>query len=247
MTPVGLVIAGGEGTRMSTSFPATPKALVEVAGISLIEHVVRSFRRAGVREIWFALRHRAEEIIAHIERRLNRGDGEQFTFLVEEEPLGTIGALASLRHETRCVLVANGDLLSGIDLRAMLRFHRQQGSDLTIATHQEHHRLKLGEVETGPDHRIVAYHEKPVKEYRISSGTYLVEPGVRALVPVGEWFAFPALVNRALETGLHVAEFFHTEPWFDVNDEHDLTRARDLVREDPAAFGLDADWHDRGV
>jgi len=226
---------------MASSYPSLPKPLVPLAGIPLIEIAIRGLRKAGFRDIRFSLRHRAGQIIEYLERCSFPGcDG--FTFLVEDEPLGTIGALAELQEEDRTVLVTNGDLLSGIDLKNMIQYHRRSGADLTIATHDEFHRLKLGEVVTGTGHRIVEYREKPVKRYRISSGTYLVEPVVPVLLEKGEWLSFPDLVTRALDARLEVVEFFHCEPWLDINDEEDLSRARDMLRKDPVAFGIDPDW-----
>jgi hypothetical protein len=104
----------------------------------------------------------------------------------------------------RTIAVMNGDLLSGVDLGGLFAFHREHQADLTIATHAEHHRLKLGEVVTGPDHRVVDYVEKPVKEYRISSGIYLVEPPVLRLLERREWLGFPELARRAIGSGLRV-------------------------------------------
>lgn len=240
MTPFALIMAGGQGTRMARSHPSLPKPLVTLCGIPLIDITIHQLLRAGIRDIRLALRHGAQRIIAHLENGA-RFERAELTFLVEEEPLGTIGALAGLPAASRPVLVTNGDLLSGIDVKAMLRFHRRHGGALTIATHLEHHRLKLGEVVTGPDHRIVEYREKPVKEYRISSGTYFVEPAVLALMARKEWLAFPTLVRRALEAGLPVVDYFHAEPWLDINDQDDLVQAAEMLRQDPAAFGIDPD------
>lgn len=235
-----LVMAGGEGTRMARTRPSVPKPLVELGGIPLLEILVRQLLQAGIRDIRLALRHKAELIMAHVEGCTDI-PRECIRFLVEEEPLGTIGSLAQLEDVDHTVLVANGDLLSGLDLSAFFRFHREAGADMTIATHAEYHRLKLGEVIAGEDHRVLDYLEKPVKEYRISSGIYLLEPPLLALLQEREWYQFPLLVRRALEVRLKVMEYFHTEPWMDINDEADLAAARELFLQDPVAFGIDPD------
>ena len=235
-----LVMAGGEGTRMARTRPSVPKPLVELGGIPLIEILIRQLLRAGVRDIRLALRHKAEMIMAHLEGCTDI-PGECIRFMVEKEPLGTIGSLAQIKDVGHTVLVANGDLLSGLDLADLFRFHREQEADVTIATHAEFHRLKLGEVIAGPDQRVRDYLEKPVKEYRISSGIYLLEPPVLSLLRDREWFQFPLLVKRALEVKLQVLEYFHTEPWVDINDEADLAAARELFLQDPVAFGIDPD------
>ncbi|MFH1999827.1 MAG: sugar phosphate nucleotidyltransferase [Planctomycetota bacterium] len=237
---VALIMAGGEGTRMAQTRPTLPKPLVDLGGIPLIEIMIRQLLRAGFSEIYLALRHKADMIIDHI-KKLSDIDHKNVHFLVEDEPLGTIGSLVKMKEHGCTVLVANGDLLSGLDLKAMLEFHSEEGADLTIATHTEYHRLKLGEVVSGPDNRILDYLEKPVKSYRISSGIYLIEPPLLTLCKEREWLQFPALVKSAIEVKLKVLEYYHTEPWLDINNEDDLATAREMFLQDPVAFGIDPD------
>jgi NDP-sugar pyrophosphorylase family protein len=235
--PLGLVMAGGKGSRMSPAHPFTPKPLVPVAGVPLLEIVLGQLLDAGVKEVCIALRHEAERIRNWVEAH-PAGRRATLRCLVEPEPLGTIGALWQLRHERRTIVVMNGDLLSGVDLDALFRSHRERAADLTIATHAEFHRLRLGEVVAGDDHRVSDYVEKPVKEYRISSGIYMLEPSVLRLLEQCEWLAFPQLAKRAIAARLAVFEHLHEDPWFDVNDPADLAVAEQMLRRDPVAFGL---------
>ena len=233
-----VIMAGGQGSRMAVTQPSTPKPLVEVAGRSLLEFSLRHVLQAGVRDVHLVLRHEAQLVAARA-RALPGLPRHQLTIHVEAEPLGTVGSLFELRGIGRTLLVVNVDLLSAIDLGAMLASHRQRNPDLTIATHDQHERLKLGEVLVGPDGHVYDYLEKPVKTYRISSGTYLIEPSVLALLQRPEWLGFHTLARRVIQAGLRVVEWFHAEPWLDVNDADDLARAHEMIERDPAAFGLD--------
>jgi NDP-sugar pyrophosphorylase family protein len=232
-----LVIAGGEGRRMARTRPEVPKPLLELGGRPLVEIIIRQLLAADIPLVHVALRYRAAEIIERL-RQSPRIDGRRLRFLVEDEPRGTIGSLAELRSLGLTVLAANGDLLSGIDLRALFRFHRREGAAMTIPTHVERLRLRLGEVLAGPDSRVTGYLEKPLKEFRISSGIYLMEPPVLSLIAPGERLQLPDLVQRALAAGLTILEYPHREPWLDINDEDDLAAAREMLAGDPAAFGL---------
>lgn len=237
---VALIMAGGEGTRMAKTRPSVPKPLVDLGGVPLIEIMIRQLLKAGFDDIRLALRHKADKIIDHV-KKLPDIDQDNLRFLVEKEPLGTIGSLAQMKEVGCTVLVANGDLLSGLDLKSMLDFHKREGADMTIASHTEYHRLKLGELVSGPDYRVLDYLEKPVKSYRISSGIYLIEPPLLALCKEQEWMQFPNLVKTAIEVKLKILEYYHTEPWLDINNEADLEEARAMFLEDPVAFGIDPD------
>lgn len=235
--PIGLVMAGGRGTRMARAHPELPKPLVRVAGLPLLEINLRQLARAGVRTIHIAVHHAADTIIAWVRDHF-AVPGIAVHFLREERPRGTIGSLAELRDSQVPVLVCNGDLLSGIDLPNLMASHARERADLTIATHFEHHRLKLGEVETDGN-RVLGYREKPVKTYRISSGVYLWSPRALQRVPTSDWEALPDLANRLVAEGLKVCAYQHDEPWLDVNDEADRRAAEELLRGDPVAFGVD--------
>ena len=235
---VALIMAGGRGTRMARSHGEVPKPLVRVAGLPLLEICVRQLARAGVRDVRIAVHHAASAVMAWVQDHL-RLPGVETSFLIEERPRGTIGSLNELRGETRSVLVTNGDLLSGIDLEHMAEFHHERRADLTIATHTELHRLKLGEVAVGPAETVVAYREKPVKEYCISSGVYLWSPAALARLGAGDYEALPDVANRLIAAGCQVLAYHHHEPWLDVNDADDLAVAEGMLRDDPVAFGID--------
>lgn len=233
-----LVFAGGLGSRMAATRADRPKPLIEVAGTPLLRLLLRRLLAAGFEDVRLALRHRADEIRAAV-LSFPEIPPARLTFLVETEPLGTIGALARLRDADGAVLTVNGDLLTGLDFAELAGRHARSGAALTIAVHEEHRRLRFGEVVADAEGRVRDYLEKPVKTYRLSSGVYVFAPAARALLSDEGWTPFPDLVRRAVVAGLDVREFFHDEPWFDVNDAADLAAADEALRRDPAAFGVD--------
>ena len=235
--PAAMIVAGGHGRRMARTH-AVPKPLVPLAGIPLIEIVVRKCLRAGFRPVTLALGHAAEEILAHV-----RGCGDlaqdEISSVIESEPLGTAGALSLLDAWRGTQLLVNGDLLSAIDLEQMLERHRRWQADLTIAVHFESHRLELGEVVTADEERVTDYLEKPLKQYRISSGTYLLEPSMCELIPCGQAIDVPDLVHGAVRAGRRVFAHVHGRPWIDVNDAALRGRAEQMLCASPEIFGVD--------
>jgi NDP-sugar pyrophosphorylase family protein len=235
MNALALLVAGGLGERLARTHPERPKALLEVGGVALLDRNLERLFAAGLNDIWIAVGHRFEEIAAHLKMRRISAEPRP-EMIVEAQPLGTIGALASLPEPAKPALVVNADLLSAIDLRALLAVHETRAADLTIATHFEEHRLKLGEVAVDAEDRVTAYLEKPVKRFRISSGTYVVGARARALLVAGEPCAFPTLVERALARKLAVVHHDHGAPWLDVNDADDLAAAERLLAAERARF-----------
>src|SRR5688572_17576794 len=101
---VALVMAGGRGTRMARTHPFAPKSLVHVAGVPLLQVVLRQLEAASVHDVVLAVRHEAERICSWVEA-LPREPGTSLRCIVEDEPLGTVGALWHLRSERRTVAV----------------------------------------------------------------------------------------------------------------------------------------------
>lgn len=235
-----LVLAGGQGTRMAATHADVPKPLVRVRGMPLLTLVLRQLRRHGVEDVHLALRHRAAEIEEHLARD-GTPDFRSLRCHREQLPLGTAGALALLAAVPGDVLVVNADLLSGIDLGMLGRVHAERRADMTIATHWENRRLELGEVLVDGDERVTDYVEKPIKRYRISSGTYVVGRRVRELVGPAGWLPLPELVQRAIAARMRVVAHDHGAAWIDVNTSADLVVAERLLADDPIAFGLRAD------
>jgi mannose-1-phosphate guanylyltransferase len=230
--PRALVMAGGRGTRLRGELP---KPLVRVAGLPLLELAVRRLHRAGLRDITLALGHGAADIRAHLAAW--RDAPLQPELVVEEQPLGTLGALSLLSEDDRPVLVTNVDLVTAGDPRALLEAFAARRADLLLATRAERHRLRFGEVLADADGRVTDYLEKPEKRWRIAAGSCVVGPAARALLRRGERCDVPELAHRALERGLLVVAQPDESAWVDVNDAEDLRAAEELLRREPAACG----------
>lgn len=238
MKLVGLLMAGGRSERMRASAGPRHKALVEIAGMTLIERNLRQMLGSGLREVIVALAADEPELDAYVRAELvpyARARGATLTSLVETAPLGNIGAVGWIGAEADEVLVVYVDNLTGLDLRALVDHHLRTRSALTIAAHREGFAIPHGllELENG---RVRSYREKPVLKVPISSGTCVVGAQARRLVPAGarlDACDFFALVDRA---GLDVAAYEHDAPWVDVNDRAAILRAEELVARHPTLF-----------
>ncbi|HTT57186.1 MAG TPA: sugar phosphate nucleotidyltransferase [Opitutaceae bacterium] len=130
-----MVLAAGRGTRLRPLTDARPKALVEVGGRTLLEHVLRRLGAAGVTEVIINLHHLGAQIPPFLERHRNFGL-ERVAFSDEPLLLGTGGGLkqaAAFFDDGRPFLLHNVDVLSDIDLRALLAVHRRNHALATLA------------------------------------------------------------------------------------------------------------------
>jgi len=218
-----VVMAGGFGLRLGELTRATPKPMLPVGDRPLLEHIVDQLRDAGIRQVSMATHFRSEVIKDHF------GDGARFgvdiAYVDEEQPLGTAGALSYLADAEEPTLVMNGDILTRLDVPAMVRFHRDQRADATVAVRQHEVRVPFGVVEAQAG-RVTAIREKPTHVYLVNAGVYLLEPSVIRGIPGGARMDMPELLQRLIEDGRVVASFAVLEYWLDVGRPDDYARAQ---------------------
>ncbi|HET8946031.1 MAG TPA: NUDIX domain-containing protein [Candidatus Polarisedimenticolia bacterium] len=230
---VGLVMAGGRGRRMRRSTgDETPKPLVRVGGVPLLERNLFMLLRAGVGRIVIAVPADAPALCRFAETRcvqMGRALGARVEVFVETRPLGTIGAAALVETAAEdSLLVVNADNLTDLDLARLAARHRDSPAAMTVATHLHPFRIPFAEV-TLQEGRVSAYREKPAFPVRVSSAVHVLGGAARAALRPGETADVPDLVARLLAAGERVEGFEHEAAWIDVNDAEALEAAELLL------------------
>lgn len=176
-----IVLVGGQGTRLRPLTWRTPKALVPVLNRPLLEHLLLHLKRHTITRITLAMTQRNTEI------RDAFGDGSslglELDYAYEDTPLGSGGAIASVAQGwDEPFLVANGDIITDLDLSAMLSFHRDRGAELTMHLHEVEDPSPFGVAVTAEDGRITRFVEKPpaatAPSRLINAGNWLFEPSI---------------------------------------------------------------------
>lgn len=197
-----VVLVGGEGTRLRPLTEAVPKPLIPFMNRPFLDQVLDHLAAHGVSEAILSSPYLEEGFRGFLESR--RGEDPAVTWITEKVPLGTSGAVAgALDHLDDTFLVLNGDILTDLDLTALIDFHRRREALGTIALTRVEDARPFGLVETEDDVRIVAFREKPAELVpgTVNAGTYVLEPRALAQVPRGvmvsiEKETFPRLIAR---------------------------------------------------
>jgi len=218
-----VIMAGGKGMRLRPHTENCPKPLLPVAGKPMLEHIIERAREDGFRHFVLAIHylgHMIEEYFA---------DGGRWdvkiTYLREEQPLGTAGALSLLYpHPDHPFLVSNGDVLADIRYGELLEFHLSHGASATMAVRSHEWQHPFGVVRTkGID--IVGFEEKPMIHTHINAGIYALEPEALKVLKAGEYCDMTALFERLRKKGAHTIVYPMHEPWLDVGDPEAFLQA----------------------
>lgn len=225
--PVAVVMVGGRGERLRPLTDTVPKPLLEIGGEPIVVRILRRVAAAGISDVWLTVNYLA----AAFEEAI--GDGAQLGlrvhYLHEREPLGTAGALGLLPREevTGPVVVTNGDLVTSLDLGALLRTHTERGSSLTVCGVEHDTQVLYGVLRTEGD-RLVGIDEKPVRTDLVSAGMYVVARDLLDLVPPGERFGMPDLIDAALAGGRAVGVLRVLDDWYDIGSHDEFHRVSRL-------------------
>jgi NDP-sugar pyrophosphorylase family protein len=225
-----VILAGGRGTRLAPYTSVLPKPLMPIGDQSILEVVVGQLEDAGIVNVNFCVGYLAHLIQAVFDSREN--GHVDITYVREQEALGTAGPLRLVEGLDSTFIVMNGDVLTTIDYEELVRFHREQGNAVTIATRERSIKIDYGLLHLDEDSRVREYEEKPTISSRVSMGIYVMEPEVIELVPEGEYFDFPDLVRVLLDAGEPVGAYDHTGLWFDIGRQEDYERAINVWLED---------------
>jgi mannose-1-phosphate guanylyltransferase len=234
-----IVLVGGKGTRLRPLTVNTPKPILPVAGVPLLDHLLARAKAVGVTRVVFATSYRAEVFEAHY------GDGADFgldlVYVTEVEPLDTGGAIRNVADQLASgpddpVVIFNSDILTGADLGAQLREHADSGADVTLHLTTVDDPRAFGLVPTDADGWVTAFLEKPqrpeeIVTHQINAGCYVFRRSVIDGIPTGrrvsvERETFPGL----LAAGAKVRGFVESSYWLDLGTPAAFARgSADLV------------------
>ncbi len=181
-----IVLVGGEGTRLRPLTYHTPKPLLPIVNVPFLERQLSWLAGHGVDEVVLSLGYLPEAFERHFAS--GRFGAMRVRWGVEREPLGTAGGIrfAADGIDER-VVVCNGDVLTDLDLTALVRFHDERAAEATIALTRVDDPSAFGVVPTRDDGEVVAFVEKPppgkAPTNWINAGTYVLEPSVLARIP----------------------------------------------------------------
>ena len=233
-----IILAGGKGTRLAPFTVNFPKPLVPLGDTPVLEVLIQRLIHYGITDITLTLGHLAELVKAYFQHRQELTQKIQLRYVVEEKPTGTAGSLSLVSGLTDTFLVMNGDLLTNLDLDALIQFHREQKALLTIATHTRHIKIDLGVLQFDESHQITAYLEKPEQSYHVSMGIYVYEPAVLEQITPGQYLDFPNLVLRLIKQGKRVCAYPTDCLWLDIGRPDDYAKAQELFTAKKDAFEL---------
>lgn len=241
---LGIIMAGGQGSRLRPITDVRPKPMVEVLGRPVIDFVKDSMVQGGVDNIIVTTGYRGEMLAEHVKD----WNGGNCSARINQEsiPMGTAGSVRLLLDEiTETVIIGSGDSVASFDVAALMEAHKRSGAKATMALWEVEDPSPFGIVGLSSTNDgqvdgqlregyIRKFKEKPMPEEAfsnvINAGLYILEPEVMALVPEGIKYDFSKnLFPRLLEMGWPMYAQAINGVWFDVGSPQELIRAQNVL------------------
>lgn len=232
-----VIMAGGYGTRLRPLTEELPKPMLPIGDRPLMEFTIGQLRRTGITRVNIATHYLPEKIKDYF------GDGKDFgielNYVTEESPLGTAGAVGLMQTPENPLLIINGDILTRVNFKAMLDFHRENEASLTVAVRKYDVNVPYGVVES-EGACVRALREKPLLTFLVNAGIYLLEPSAHRYIPNGESSNMTDLIERLIADGHNVVSFPIMEYWLDIGSDVDYARAQEDVKN--GGLKVELDW-----
>lgn len=218
-----IILAGGKGTRLAPYTSVFPKPLVPIGDMPILQVIIHQLRHYGFTHITLTVGHLATLLQAFF--RDGGQYGVRIDYVIEDEPLGTAGPLVFVPDLKEAFLVMNGDVLTTLNYTELVQYHKRMGAMATVAMHRRQVKIDLGVIQLDGDNRVKGYIEKPLYDYNVSMGIYVFAPRVLSYIPSGEYFDFPDLVQRLLESGETILGYPYEGYWLDIGRPDDYEQA----------------------
>lgn len=220
-----LIMAGGFGTRLRPLTDNCPKPMLKVGNKPLLEMTILNFAKAGFVNFYISTHFMPDQIKDYF------GDGSRLnvniTYLHEDSPLGTGGALGLLPNDIPDLplIMMNGDVLTKVDVQRLLEFHNENQAHATMCVREYEYQIPYGVI-NGNGNTVVSMEEKPTQRFFVNAGIYVVSPEIIKQVSENQVIDMPTLLDNKIQVGGKVLMFPLHEYWLDIGRLDDFNRAQ---------------------
>lgn len=218
-----LIMAGGLGKRLMPHTKDCPKPMIPINGKPMLEHIIVRAIAQGFSNFIISVFYLPDVIKDYFKN--GEAWGVNISYLQEESPLGTAGALSLItENHIHPIIVTNGDLLTDIGYKEILDHHSKHASKATMAVRDHEIQNPFGVVNT-ENFNITGFEEKPIYRSLINAGIYVLDPIALEFLNDGKPCDMPTLFQRLLDAGHHTTVFPMHESWIDIGHPDDLKLA----------------------
>jgi dTDP-glucose pyrophosphorylase len=218
-----VLMVGGLGTRLRPLTDHTPKSMLKVGNKPILETIILNFKKYGFINIILSVSYKSEIIEEYF--RDGSNFGVNIEYIHEEKRMGTAGALSLMKDKlNEPFFVMNGDLLTNINFENMMEYHIFNKSIATMGVREYDFQIPYGVVNI-KDGNIVDIEEKPIHNFFVSAGVYILDNKIIDFIPNNEFYDMPILFRKIIKKNLKSISFPIHEYWLDIGRIEEFEKA----------------------
>lgn len=224
-----VIMAGGRGTRLDPFTRVLPKPLLPIGEKTILEIIIDKFQEYTINNYYLSVNHKAKIIKSYFEELQPE---YKITYLYEQKPLGTIGALKQLEGIVESnILLTNCDIIIETDYSELVKHHIDSKNDITIVASLKHFNIPYGvcEIETGGN--LLILKEKPEFDFWVNTGMYIIKSNLLEYIPRDELFHVTHLIEKAKGLNKKVGIYPISEnSWLDTGEWIEYNKAAEKLK-----------------
>lgn len=220
-----ILMAGGKGLRLRPFTKNLPKPMLKISKKRIIEKIIIDFVNQGFYDFIITVNY----LKAKIQKFIGNGSkfGCKVNFLEEKKYMGTAGSLTKINlknYNQDTIIVMNSDLITNINYKQLIDFHRKKKADLTICSKFKSFTVPFGEIEIDKNLNIKRIKEKPLKSYFVNLGIYVFNYSYFKKLKKHNFKMMNDVINNMLQKGHKVITFPVYEEWQDIGNKEDYLK-----------------------
>jgi len=210
-----VIMAGGEGSRLTPFTKILPKPLIPIGDKPIIEIIIERFMDYGCHDFYLSLNYKSNIIKSYFSDFKHQ---YKINYIEESQPLGTAGSLHLLNNRIKkTFFLSNCDILIETDYADILAFHHQKKNKITLVSSMKNFTVPYGVCEIENGGTLKGFREKPEFDFFVNTGMYVLDKGVLKDIPASKHYNMTDLVNDYLQRGEKVGVYPVSEKsWLDM-------------------------------
>ncbi len=219
------LMAGGKGTRLMPLTKKTPKPLLKIKGVPIIEKIIKDFKSQGFYNFVISVNYLGNKIKKYL------GDGKnlnvRISYINEKNYLGTAGSLSllDLNKAFFPIILANSDLISEIDYSNLINYHLKKKAHLTICAKNKTFEMPYGEIVFN-NSKVKKIIEKPTINHLVNAGIYVIDKSLLNGLVKNKKLMMNDFINKQLKKNKNLLNYPIYEKWLDIGNKIDFFNAK---------------------
>ena len=218
-----VIMAGGEGTRLSPFTKILPKPLMPYNNRPIIQHIIEKFLNFGAKKFYVSVNYKSSLMKSYFNEIKPQYN---LNFLKENEPLGTVGGLQLHKKKLykKDIFLSYCDILINADFSEVYNFHIQNNNDLTVVVSAKKYKIPYGICNIDKKGNLKTMIEKPSTKFFVNTGLYILKPKILNLIPEKKFFHMNQLIDKVIKKKMKVSVYpVRDEDWIDTGNLSNYT------------------------